>query len=91
MGAEASSAQDIPSPCGLDPTGTADGKPVALSYFSCWTLEKNSDWNADSLEQFQTEVAAIVRETRKHPSIIAYVVSYGNALRGVLVVVKSIH
>ena len=61
-----------------------DGRPIALSYFSCWNLAKNADWNDASRTSFQREVHEIVKETRSHPSIIAYVVSHPSHLQSSL-------
>ena len=67
--------QDIPSPCGLDPTGTLNGHQTALTYSTCWVAARNADWNEQTKQQFRDEVSAIVAETAAHPSIIGYVVS----------------
>ena len=70
--------QDIPSPCGLDPTGTLNGHQSALSYSTCWVAARNADWNNQTKQQFRDEVRAIVAETAAHPSIIGYIVSPRN-------------
>ena len=67
--------QDIPSPCGLDPTGILNGHQSALSYSTCWVTARNADWNDQTKQQFRDEVSTIVAETAANPSIIGYIVS----------------